>query len=177
MKQSPGYHSSRSGSSPVLGSRSLAGVSAAERIEAGDVVSSASLGGPDPARPLDHETSRAGAAPPSPASLFREMPEAAWLRVEAITAKAPPKPDFGSPCNGCGFCCAAEPCGVARQFVPGAIDGAPCPAMEFEGGRFWCGMVRRPGHYLGLPAWGDGEMGAMIGEALGTGKGCCADVT
>jgi len=27
-----------------------------------------------------------------------------------------------------------------------------CPAMEFERGRFWCGMVRRPGHYLGLPS-------------------------
>ncbi|SFV14608.1 hypothetical protein SAMN02799631_05924 [Methylobacterium sp. 174MFSha1.1] len=104
------------------------------------------------------------------------MPEAAWLLAEAITAKAPPKPEFGSPCNGCGFCCAAEPCGVARQFVPGAVKGAPCPAMEFEHGRFWCGMVRRPGHYLGLPAWGDEEMGAMIGEALGTEKGCCADV-
>lgn len=154
MKPSPGYHLS-------------AGV---------DVVGSAHLGGPVPVRPLNPEASRAGAAPPSPASLFREMPEAAWRRLEAATAHAPEKPAFGSPCNGCGFCCAAEPCGVARQFVPGAIDGAPCPAMEFGHGRFRCGMVRRPGHYLGLPAWGDEEMGAMIGEALGTGKGCCANV-
>ena len=154
MKQSPGYHSS---AGPA-------------------VVGSPSLAGELPARSPDPGTGRAGAAPPSPGSLFREMSEAAWRRVEAITAKAPPKPAFGAPCNGCGFCCAAEPCGVARQFVPGAIDGAPCPAMEFEHDRFWCGMVRWPGHYLGLPAWGDEEMGAMIGEALGAGKGCCADV-
>ncbi|GJD66588.1 hypothetical protein MPEAHAMD_6786 [Methylobacterium frigidaeris] len=154
MKQSPGYHSSAGAG--VVGSRRLAGEL--------------------PARSPDPGTGRAGASASSPAGLFREMPEAAWLLVEAITAKAPPKPDFGSACNGCGFCCAAEPCGVARQFVPGAMDGAPCPAMEFEHGRFWCGMVRRPGHYLGLPAWGDEEMGAMIGEALGAGKGCCADV-
>lgn len=145
-------------------------------LSADGVLISTHLGRPDPARPLDHEASRAGAGLPSPASLFREMPEAAWRRIEAFTARAPEKPAFGSPCNGCGFCCAAEPCGVARQFVPGATDGAPCPAMEFEHGRFWCGMVRRPGYYLGLPAWGDEEMGAMIGEALGTGKGCCADV-
>ncbi|WP_238193577.1 hypothetical protein [Methylobacterium frigidaeris] len=140
------------------------------------MVGSRRLAGELPARSPDPGTGRAGASASSPAGLFREMPEAAWLLVEAITAKAPPKPDFGSACNGCGFCCAAEPCGVARQFVPGAMDGAPCPAMEFEHGRFWCGMVRRPGHYLGLPAWGDEEMGAMIGEALGAGKGCCADV-
>ncbi|AWB26192.1 hypothetical protein DA075_35570 (plasmid) [Methylobacterium currus] len=108
--------------------------------------------------------------------MAREMPDAMWRRVEAITAKAPPKPEFGSPCNGCGFCCAAEPCGIARRFIPGCGEEGPCPAMEFEGGRFWCGMVRRPGHYLGLPACGDEEMGAMIGESLGTGKGCCADV-
>lgn len=124
-------------------------------------------------------------APPVPAgvplpmrdSLHREMSEEAWRLVEAITAKAPPKPEFGSPCNGCGFCCAAEPCGVAREFVPGAIDGAPCPAMEFEHGRFWCGMVRRPGHYLGLPHdWADEFLGGEVAKVLGAGRGCDADV-
>lgn len=122
-------------------------------------------------------TRRAGAPAPSPTSLFREMPDAAWRRVEAITARAPEKPAFGQPCNGCGFCCAAEPCGVARRFVPGAIDGAPCPAMEFEHGRFWCGMVRRPGRYLGLlHDWADEFLGGEVSKALGAGKGCCADV-
>ncbi len=101
-----------------------------------DVISSAHLGGPVPVRSLGLEASRAGVAPPSPASPAREMTDEAWRRVEAFTARAPEKPAFGSPCNGCGFCCAAEPCGVARQFVPGATEGAPCPAMEFEHGPF-----------------------------------------
>jgi len=28
-----------------------------------------------------------------------------WLHRDAL-----PKPDFGAPCNGCGVCCASEPC-------------------------------------------------------------------
>lgn len=88
--------------------------------------------------------------------------------------RAPDKPAFGSPCNGCGLCCAAEPCAIAREFI-GAAEDAPCPAMEFEAGRFWCGMIRRPGHYLGAPPWADAEIGATIARALGAGRGCCAD--
>ncbi len=118
------------------------------------------------------EASRAGAAPPSISA------RAACKDLKASSsARAPEKPAFGSPCNGCGFCCAAEPCGVARQFVPGAIDGAPCPAMEFEYGRFWCGMIRRPGHYLGLPHdWGNEFLSGEVAKALGAGRGCDADV-
>lgn len=45
------------------------------------------------------------------------------------------KPAFGAPCNGCGFCCKAIPCRVARDLI-GAREG-PCPALEFEDGRDW----------------------------------------
>ncbi|WP_244013351.1 hypothetical protein [Methylobacterium sp. J-068] len=90
-------------------------------------------------------------------------------------ARLPLKPVYGTPCNGCGFCCAAEPCGIARQFIPDHPEEGPCRAMEFEGGRFVCGMIRRPGHYIGLPDWGDPHMGALFAGALGAGKGCDAD--
>jgi len=33
-------------------------------------------------------------------------------RTIAIHAAAPAKPALGEPCNGCGVCCAAEPCPV-----------------------------------------------------------------
>ncbi|MDP4026313.1 hypothetical protein Q8W71_27190 [Methylobacterium sp. NEAU 140] len=90
-------------------------------------------------------------------------------------ARLPLKPKVGAPCNGCGLCCAAEPCGIAREFIGAGVEG-PCPAMEFGEGRFWCGMVRRPGHYLGLPhAWADETIGATIAGMLGTGQGCDAD--
>lgn len=28
------------------------------------------------------------------------------------------KPSFGSPCNGCGYCCATEACVIAREHIP-----------------------------------------------------------
>ncbi len=83
---------------------------------------------------------------------------------------APEKPEEGAPCNGCGFCCAAEPCGLAVEFI-GATVG-PCPAMEFDDGRFWCGLVRNPSSYLDTPAFGDHMVGAIFAQALGVGRGC-----
>jgi hypothetical protein len=52
--------------------------------------------------------------------------------------------------------------------------------MEFEAGRFWCGMVRNPGKYVGLSEWAAGEIresvGTLIAHMLGVGKGCDSDV-
>jgi hypothetical protein len=53
---------------------------------------------------------------------------------------AHPKPAFGEPCNGCGLCCLAEPCPVAKEML-GETTG-PCRALEFEDGRYWCGLIR-----------------------------------
>lgn len=86
------------------------------------------------------------------------------------------KPAHGSPCNGCGWCCAAEPCGVAREHIPGHPAEGPCLALEHEAGRFVCGMIRRPSHYMRLPNdWADVVLGEMIATALGAGRGCDAD--
>ncbi len=41
---------------------------------------------------------------------------------------APEKPEEGAPCNGCGFCCAADPCGLAVEFLD--ATAGPCPAMN-----------------------------------------------
>jgi hypothetical protein len=91
--------------------------------------------------------------------------------------RLPVKPAYGSPCNGCGFCCAAEPCAIALEHIAGHPAEGPCLALEFEGGRFVCGMIRRPGHYMGLPNdWADGPIGAMIANALGAGRGCDAEL-
>jgi hypothetical protein len=85
--------------------------------------------------------------------------------------RSPDKPREGAECNGCGRCCAAEPCSIAREFLN--APPAPCPAMEFEGGRFWCGMVRNPGRYLGMP---ESVAAEVVREPfiflLGIGRGC-----
>jgi hypothetical protein len=31
--------------------------------------------------------------------------------------RSPDKPREGAECNGCGRCCAAEPCSIAREFL------------------------------------------------------------
>ena len=87
--------------------------------------------------------------------------------------RAPEKPTIGSPCNGCGYCCAASPCDIARDMI-GVTEG-PCPAMQFEDGRFWCGMVRTPSAYIGGPAFADEIIGRMVATALGVNRGCDAD--
>jgi hypothetical protein len=88
--------------------------------------------------------------------------------------QAPEKPRWGEPCNGCGFCCAAETCDLARTFM-GAYE-APCPAMEFEEGRFWCGLVRTPHKYIdGISPWADDYIRSSFTLLLGVGRGCDAE--
>ncbi len=80
---------------------------------------------------------------------------------------APEKAPFGSPCNGCGYCCAAEVC-VVGQGLFGKETPAPCPALEFADGRFWCGAVR--------VADGAGKhVGMYLRMRLGIGVGCDTD--
>jgi hypothetical protein len=84
---------------------------------------------------------------------------------------APEKPRWGDPCNGCGLCCASETCRIARQFMGAMV--APCPAMEFEGGRFWCGLVRTPHKYLAeTHPWIDDSIRSSFMLVLGVGRGC-----
>ena len=98
-------------------------------------------------------------------------------RTIALPTHIIPKPAFGAPCNGCGWCCWATACAIAIQHFAGARADEPCPALEFEDGRSRCGLVRRPGHYLGLPhAWADEHLGATVAELLGVGRGCDAAI-
>jgi hypothetical protein len=80
-----------------------------------------------------------------------------------MTKLLPDQPATGSPCNGCGACCAAEVCAIGRMAMPNAQ--APCPALRYGDGRVWCGLV------LAEAASG---MPTLIADALGIGRGCCA---
>ena len=57
---------------------------------------------------------------------------------------APAKPAESAPCNGCGVCCAAEPCPVG-MLVSGRRTGA-CEALLWnpDDGRYRCGLVGAP---------------------------------
>ena len=95
--------------------------------------------------------------------------------TRCAVCNTPRKPKCGDACNGCGVCCIAEPCASAVEFI-GATEG-PCPALEFEDGRYWCGMVRHPAKYLGEPEkpWADKILGGIYAEMIAVGHGCDAD--
>lgn len=61
---------------------------------------------------------------------------------------APAKPALGQRCNGCGVCCAAEPCPVARLFL-WQFQG-PCQALMWDQSqqRYFCGLLQQPRTYL-----------------------------
>ena len=75
---------------------------------------------------------------------------------------APPKPRYGAPCNGCGFCCAAERCKIGVALLG---DGpGPCPGMRFKEGIFRCGVLEEAPP-LAQP---------LIAYMLAIGRGCDA---
>ena len=78
--------------------------------------------------------------------------------------RTPEKPRYGSPCNGCGWCCHSEVCALGKMAFKDAV--APCPAMIFEEGKVRCGLVLA-----------EMELGGetLLQDALGIGKGCCSD--
>ncbi len=95
----------------------------------------------------------------------------------AIHSAAPAKPLLGEPCNGCGVCCAAQPCPVSRLLL-GHRSGA-CPALRWQAHerRYACGMVTEPGRFLRwLPQRWSGFAGRRFARWIAAGMGCDSDI-
>lgn len=95
----------------------------------------------------------------------------------AIHATAPAKPALGKPCNGCGVCCAAEPCPVGMLTLL-QFKGA-CRALlwQAEHSRYACGMVVQPTAYLRwLPSCLGAWAGRLAARRIAAGRGCDADI-
>lgn len=75
-----------------------------------------------------------------------------------------PWPGEEKPCNGCGLCCAAEPCSIAVE--AGADGPGPCPFLTAHDGRWWCALVECEAR-AGLPP--------LIADALAIGTACDSD--
>lgn len=93
-----------------------------------------------------------------------------------IHLEAPQKPAWGEGCNGCGVCCAAEPCPVG-VLVSGRRQGA-CRALEWRDAecRYVCGMVSAPGRYLGLDRrWLNSIASKLASRMISSGSGCDSD--
>lgn len=83
------------------------------------------------------------------------------------------KPPHGSPCNGCGGCCADQRCPLG-QIVFG--KGGRCPALEMRFPAFTCGLVDNPETYApGVTArHGAKKAGHAAAILIGAGRGCDA---
>lgn len=95
-------------------------------------------------------------------------------RVILLRADAPPKPRTGTPCNGCGLCCAVEPCPLG-MWVSRRRRGR-CAALQWhtEAGLYRCGVLLAPARHLPwLPArWAQ----ALVRRWIAAQQGCDADL-
>jgi hypothetical protein len=94
-----------------------------------------------------------------------------------IHLAAPPKPSLGAPCNGCGVCCAAQPCPVSRLLL-GHRTGA-CPALQWRESehRYFCGMAIAPANFLRwLPQGWSAFCGRRFARWIAAGIGCDSDI-
>jgi Fe-S-cluster-containing hydrogenase component 2 len=97
-------------------------------------------------------------------------------QIIELHSLAPLKPEFGARCNGCGACCAAEPCPVAFLFL--FQFRRQCRALLWQNltGRYVCGMVVCPDQYVRLiPKRLRNRMGKFFASRIATEVGCDFD--
>jgi hypothetical protein len=94
-----------------------------------------------------------------------------WLKVAA-----PAKPLLGQTCNGCGVCCTAEPCPVARVFL-WQWRGSCRALMWIEAGHHYrCGMLLQPSSYLRiLPVSWQAGFSRLVARWIAAGTACDSD--
>lgn len=69
-------------------------------------------------------------------------------RVILLRAAAPPKPAPGAACNGCGLCCAAQPCPLGMLLSRRRHGRCRALRWQADDGRYVCGVLARPRHWL-----------------------------
>jgi hypothetical protein len=86
-----------------------------------------------------------------------------------LHVQAPAKPPAGQPCNGCGACCATEPCPLGA--VMSRRRSGACVALEWSetDARYQCGLMRKAAA-TGRPAL------RLVARWIAAGKGCDAEL-
>lgn len=97
-------------------------------------------------------------------------PAAVDRRVVLLHRDAPPKPAPGAACNGCGVCCAHEPCPLG-MLLSRRRRGA-CAALQWSDaeGRYACGALAEPTRWL--PWLSARPARALARRWIAAGRGC-----
>jgi hypothetical protein len=95
-------------------------------------------------------------------------------RVVLLHPDAPAKPAPGAPCNGCGLCCAAQPCplGIA---LSRRRRGA-CAALRWDvpEQRYRCGVLAEPLRWI---PWLPGALTRRLARRwIAAARGCDSDL-
>lgn len=91
-------------------------------------------------------------------------------RVILVRADAPTKPAHGATCNGCGLCCAAQPCPLGMWLSRRWRGRCRALLWSRDEGRYVCGVLARPGRWLPwLPA---GLARRLAARWIAAARGC-----
>ena len=97
--------------------------------------------------------------------------------VILIHPAAPAKPALGQACNGCGVCCAWQPCPLG-MLVSRRRSGA-CVARQWQEAdhRYSCAMVAAPAAVMPwLPSWATRSVRSLARRWIAAGVGCDSDL-
>lgn len=95
-------------------------------------------------------------------------------RVIYLHALGPAKPALGMACNGCGLCCAAEPCPLGMLLS--RRRSGTCAALRWSSGerRYLCGALARPSDWL--PWLPETWVRRLVRRWIAAGVACDADL-
>lgn len=99
-------------------------------------------------------------------------------RTILLHPAAPPKPAPGAACNGCGVCCAWQPCPLG-MLISRRTTGA-CRALDWSAvdARYRCGVLAHPRRHL--PAglrWLAPALARLARRWIAAGIGCDSTLT
>ena len=94
-------------------------------------------------------------------------------QVIHLHVAAPDKPPVGQPCNGCGVCCASEPCPLG--IVASRRRHGACSALVWmeDKGMYRCGLIEQPAVHLPyLLRWAAPMLARLARRYIAAGVGC-----
>ncbi len=95
-------------------------------------------------------------------------------KVILLSTAAPHKPIAGQACNGCGVCCATQPCPLG-MLLSRRWQGA-CHALQWDdnAARYQCGAVAQPQRWL---PWLPAALGRRLAlRWIAASHGCDSDL-